>query len=87
MSKADLINGIFEALGSIAIWTNVARTYKAKGYAGFSIWSTVFFTSWGFWNTFYYPHLDQWLLFAGGVLIATANVAWITLLLKYGKKA
>src|SRR6185436_15953847 len=23
----------------------------------------------GFWNLFYYPHLDQWLSFAGGVLI------------------
>jgi hypothetical protein len=40
----------------------------------------------GFWNLFYYPHLDQWLSFAGGVLIVLANTVWIAMAVHYGSR-
>jgi hypothetical protein len=46
----DAINGIFEALGSVAVWANVVAISKDKGYAGTRIPMMLFFSAWGFWN-------------------------------------
>lgn len=83
MDFADMTNGLFEALGAIAIFGHVRRVLKDKAVAGVSILSVVFFAAWGFWNLYYYPHLDQWLSFAGGVAIVLGNVCWITGMLYY----
>jgi hypothetical protein len=49
-------------------------------------WSTpTFFWSWGFWNVFYYPSLDQWFSFGAGLLVLFANTAWLYCVLKYTK--
>ena len=80
----DLINGLFEFLGSCMIWMSVRRTVKDKGYAGIYIPATAFFFLWGVWNLYYYPSLAQWWSFAGGCSIALANLAWISAMLYYG---
>jgi hypothetical protein len=36
-----------------------------------------FFSSWGYWNLFFYPALDQWLSFVGGLLLVVANTFWL----------
>jgi uncharacterized membrane protein YfcA len=79
----DLVNGIFEAMGSLMVFNHCRAVWKDKAVAGVSIVSTVFFSLWGVWNLFYYPHLDQWWSFAGGVLIVVANCVWIGLMLRY----
>lgn len=79
----DLLNGLFEALGGLMILNHCRVLFKDKEVKGVSILSTCFFTSWGLWNLFYYPHLDQWWSFAGGVVIVCANALWITLMLWY----
>jgi len=43
----------------------------------------VFFTSWGMWNLFYYPHLGQWYSFAGGVFIVSVNTFWLGQIIYY----
>lgn len=73
----DLINGLFELLGGIAVWANVRVILRDRHYAGFSPWTTVFFSGWGLWNCFYYPHLGQWWSFAGGLFICTGNFVYI----------
>jgi hypothetical protein len=65
------------------VWISVWRLYKDKMVRGFSAASMLFFTAWSFWNLYYYPFLDQWASFAGGISIGTANLAWITLAYKY----
>lgn len=87
MEIPDGINGAFEILGSILIWINVLVIYKAKGYKGVSIVPMAFFTLWGMWNLYYYPHLGQWLSFYGGVSIVIANGAYVWLMYKYRKGA
>ena len=79
----DLINGLFESIGSIAIWLNVIRLYQDKKIAGINISTTVFFTSWGLWNMYYYPSLGQWLSFWGGLSMCVANSIWIAMSLYY----
>lgn len=86
MDYMDGINGYFEALGALAIFVHCRRLWKDKHVAGVSIWATVFFASWGFWNLAYYPHLAQWASFAGGCGIVLGNCVWIAGMIYYTRK-
>lgn len=83
MSWQDLINGTFELGASLAILNHIRVVLKQKCVKGVSIASGVFFTIWGFWNVYYYPHLDQTASFVAGVLVVVANCVWVGLLLYY----
>ncbi len=83
MSWQDLTNGAFEMLGAIAIFGHVLRLWKDKAVAGVSILATIFFSLWGFWNLYYYPHLDQWASFGGGIAIVLGNIIWVTGMIYY----
>ena len=76
----DLINGIFEMGGALVLMLNVRRLWTQRTLRGVHWAPTAFFTSWGFWNLFYYPQLDQWFSFIGAVAIVTVNAAWLGLL-------
>ena len=86
MNAADFINGSFEALAGFFVLLNCRRVVRDKCVRGVSIYSTIFFTSWGVWNLYYYPSLAQWMSFAGGLFIVAANCAWIALMIKYREK-
>jgi len=79
----DLINGMFELVGSAMLWRNVAQLHKDKLVKGVHWNATAFFAAWGYWNLFYYPHLDQWWSFAGGVSIVLANTVWLGQMIYY----
>ena len=82
----DLITGIFEAGGTGFISLSIIQLYKDKIVRGVSWVHVGFFTAWGFWNLFYYPHLGQWWAFAGGVGIVSANTFWLGQLLYYSHR-
>lgn len=82
----DLINGLFELFGAILIAINVRQILKDKEIKGVHWIPTGFFSLWGFWNLFYYPHLDQWLSFVAGVLLFITNTTWVSLMIYYGRK-
>ena len=86
MTTPDIINGSYEFLGGLAVWSNVYAIWKDKGYLGIRLQTMLFFTSWGLWNLYYYPHLNQWASFLGGISIGLANVAFVSAMLYYGKK-
>ena len=86
MSWPDMVNGLFEACGGLALCANIKQLLKDKQVKGIHWGSTLFFTSWGLWNCFYYPHLDQWFSFLGGIFIATANIVWLALRVHYSKR-
>ena len=86
MSIQDLINGLFELFGGLAVFMHIRTTLKDKEIKGVSISATVLFTAWGYWNLYYYPHLNQWLSFIGGLLIVVGNTIWVILMFKYWKK-
>lgn len=85
-SWQDFINGAFELLGAVAIFGHVWRLWKDKAVKGVSIVAVAFFSSWGFWNLYYYPHLDQWVSFIGGVAIVLGNCVWVAGLLYYSRR-
>lgn len=86
MLSADLINGAFEAVGSVMLWRNVAQLHKDKEVKGVHWNATAFFTTWGYWNLYYYPSLEQWWSFAGGLSIVLANSVWLGQMIYYIRK-
>jgi hypothetical protein len=79
----DAINGGFEFFGGAVNWLNVRRLVIDKQLRGVSKIPAIVFTSWGVWNLYYYPYLDQWVSFTGGLVIVAANVVWVWFAWKY----
>lgn len=79
----DLINGSFEFLGGFFILLSCLKVFRDKKVRGVSPYHVIYFTSWGFWNLYYYPHLDQWTSFAGGTIIVLTNTLWVGMLIYY----
>jgi hypothetical protein len=82
----DVINAVFEIVGSVATWGTFAAIRKDRGYAGTRIPLMAFFTSWGFWNLYFYSHLLQWLSLVASLGLTGGNVAVIAAMLYYGRK-
>lgn len=86
MSPQDLVNSLFETLGGFFVILSIVKLHKEKSVRGYH-WATVFFfTAWGFWNVYYYPHLGQWLSFLGGLFIASMNAILLSQMLYYTHK-
>ena len=83
MMWPDIVNGSYELFAAPFILLSIIRLYKQKEAKGVSWIHVGFITSWGFWNLFYYPHLNQWCSFVGGIAIVIANTIWLSQLLYY----
>ncbi len=81
----DFVNGAFEIVGALFNSINVYRIMRDKSVTGVSWIPTAFFTAWGVWNLYYYPHLGQWLSFFGGIAQIAVNGVWVYLALHYSK--
>lgn len=83
MILADMVNGSFEILGGFFILNHCRIIFNDKQVKGVSILSTCFFLSWGIWNLYYYPSLNQWWSFIGGCFLVMTNVLYVILLTYY----
>ncbi len=83
MTFGDIVNALYEAGASIAVLNHCRVLSAQKKVHGMSIASVVFFTSWGFWNMYYYHSLGQTFSWAAGFLVCAANCYYVYLLLKY----
>ncbi len=79
----DLINGFFEFAGTGFIILSCRKLYRDKMVRGVSWIHMSSFMAWGFWNLYYYPHLEQWISFWGGIGIVTANTFYVMQLVYY----
>ncbi len=79
----DLINAAFEGLGTFFVYLNIRRIQRDKIVRGVDWRVMAFFTTWGFWNIFYYPHLGQWSSFVAGISLVIVNVMYLSLMLYY----
>lgn len=73
----DIINGTFESAGGFFILLSVRKLHYEKVVRGVSWIHAAFFSTWGYWNLFYYPHLDQWMSFFGGAFLVAVNTVWL----------
>ena len=82
----DHINAAFEGGMSLLLLLNIHRLYVDKKLSGVSMWPTVFTSSWGAWNLYFYHHVGQiWSWYAGMAVFAT-NSAWVVLAVYYAIK-
>lgn len=86
MSIPDIINGFFELFASGFIILSILKVWKNRSSAGVNWLHPAFFLAWGFWNLYYYPHLDQWFSLIGGIGVVVCNTIWVTLLFKYRRQ-
>ncbi len=82
-SWADMMNGSFEMLGGFFILISIVKLRRDKRVKGVSWLTVAFFAVWGYWNLYYYPSLDQWWSFYGGVFIVTMNTIWVAMMMYY----
>jgi hypothetical protein len=83
MITTDLINGCYECLGGLFISFSIVRLYKDKIVRGVSFWPVLFFQTWGIWNLIFYPSVECWLSFYGGLCVTTANTIWLIQMFYY----
>ncbi len=83
MNWWDIGNAFFEGVGSIMTWLNVRAVYRDKQVKGVQWQVTLFWTAWGVYNLFLYPHLEMWWSFIGGISIVTANAVWVAMVVYY----
>lgn len=81
----DIINAGFELAAGVAVLDHCRKIHQDKKVRGLSIPAVVFFFTWGLWNLYYYPHLDQFWSFAGGIFVTLANLLYIGLLTWYSQ--
>jgi len=80
MSLLDAGNALFEGIGAVVIWLNVAALWRDQVVRGVNPWVTVFWTAWGAWNAaVYYPSLEQPMSWAAGACLALGSLAWLCL--------
>lgn len=82
----DVINGTFEIVAGALIWMNVRQLHRDKKVRGVHVLPCAFFMLWGYWNLYYYPSLNQWWSFSGGVAVVLANTVWVGQMLYYNRK-
>ncbi len=82
----DGINAAFELFGAFIMWMNVYQLYKDKIVRGIHYSTVMFMTSWGFWNVYYYPHLDQLLSGMAAGFLAFTNLCYLIMILYYRKR-
>lgn len=83
MMTPDMINGGFEFAAGLAILNHCFALLQDRRVAGVSTASVAFFTAWGGWNIFYYPHLDQFWSFTGGIFVVLTNAIYVALLIHF----
>ena len=83
LTLPDLANAAFEAVGALVILLNIRRIRRDRLVRGVDWRVMLFFTLWGYWNLYYYPHLDQWLSFAAGLGIVMTNTVYTVLMVYY----
>lgn len=83
MAWQDFLNGLFELAGGLFILISVLKLHREKKARGISYIHVGYFTAWGYWNLYYYPHLNQWLSFVGTISIVAINTFWLVQLIYY----
>jgi len=83
VSIPDAINGGLELAGGLFIGLSCYKLWQDKIVRGISWLHMAFFAGWGYWNLYYYPQLDQWFSFAGGMVVVVTNTLWVMMAVYY----
>lgn len=84
----DILNGLFEFGGAYMYYISIRHLLRDKTVKGFFWQANLFFMSWGMWNLYYYPHLNQWFSFIGGSTLVLSQLIYngLVIYFLYGRK-
>ena len=71
MMNSDIVNSIFQLIGTYFTWANAFKLYKDKSLKGFYWPNKLFFTLWGPWNILFYLNLNQTFSFVASILLVS----------------
>lgn len=81
----DAINGGFEIAGGFFALNHCRVLYAHKAVRGVSMLSVAFFLSWGMWNLYYYPSLNQPMSFYGALFLVAGNAFYLGMIAYYNQ--
>ena len=83
----DQINSGFVLMAALFYVLNLLKLMKDKEIKGISKISIGFFSLWNVWTLFFFIKVSEyWWTIGAYVVVAILNVAYITLMIKYGLK-
>lgn len=82
----DQTNALFEAIGSILIWSNVLRLRRDKTVVGSNWWVVGYWSALGIWFCWYYFLVGHYLSMGVQAVIAAGNITWTSLALYYSRR-
>jgi hypothetical protein len=85
MTTHDAINAVFEGGGAIFLCLNVRRLLKDKSVKGVSLLTTSWWTTWGFWNVYFYSAVNTPASFYAGIAVVIVNAVWLGLALWFAR--
>lgn len=83
----DTINAAFEWFGALVLLLDIRAILRDKSVSGVSLAPKFVFCVWGFWNIYYYGHLDQEGSQIAAAGVTVVNSVWLYLALKYSWKS
>ena len=81
----DLINSLFQLSAGILTWLNIIKIRKDKDTKGMSLVPLFIYCSMGYWNIYFYHHINKPISLIAGLSITAANTIWVLHILYYRK--
>lgn len=81
----DYVNGLFELGMALVILLSINKLRRDKMVHGIHWANIAFPATWGFWNLIYYPSLDQWFSFFGGLAVVIVNMIYLAMIFHYSR--
>lgn len=86
MTHFDLINAVFEGGGALFLLANVRRIIRDKSVKGVSLWTSAWWTTWGFWNVYFYSAVQTPASFYAGIAVVLVTAVWLGLAVYYARR-
>jgi hypothetical protein len=85
--RPDTINSIFQFAAAGVIWTNVFKLWRDKVVRGVYWPFSALFAAGSVWSVYFFVSLHQWHSVFGALLLAAANITWLTLAAYYMRRS
>lgn len=83
----DKVNGGFVCVAALFYALNLFKLIKDKEIKGISKVSIAFFSIWNIWTLFFFIAVSKyWWTISAYVAVAILNIAYIVLMVKYGRE-
>jgi hypothetical protein len=83
LNEVDFINCLFDVGAAFAMISNCYSMHRDKVLKGTSLYSNLFFCTWGWWNIYFFYRVDTKFSFYAAIFIALVNLVFISQLTYY----